>query len=231
MSASFSLRTIESALGGVDWFRNRIAEIVSLRLPSEQNWNCSICTFENTAKSIKCSMCSAVKSSLCTLICSTESPIEVIDLAIEDTNNEHLALPLHTPSREEANASEPDIFEINLYQPIIAILTGKRLGLIQKKSKATRTVVADVKINHEGKSILFTDADDDDATDLGHDENSAILLPSKRKATSQGTVNRAGKSRFVSPDGDFTCVEEMVKVRLKINLHTIASFNLNISCI
>lgn len=203
-------------------------------LPSQALWNCGSCTFDNIPKNTRCEICSAVKpsknvaptssvsssstsfssikvkGSIETLVDLNKSSSENIDFFADEIFNS----TKHEIDNDEdetfggsSSSSSSSLFHLNLigdprtFSPTIATLTGNRLGLIVKHKKQRKSA--------------FIEDERDAELDTGLD---APSTDRKRKSSSsQGTVGRAGKSRFVSPDGDIVGVEELVKVPLPFN--------------
>jgi hypothetical protein len=95
--------------------------------------------------------------------------------------------------------------DVSTFQPLVARLTGKRIGLVPHLSKKSRRMSAnDQSLDHvEGVDLDFAAGAD------------SLRRKMSNSRASKGSVGRAGKSRFVKDDdGDVCSVEEMVKFRL-----------------
>jgi len=218
--------------------KETLREICDAKISSEVLCACSQCTFENVAKDSRCTMCggpipvkpapyhsidaakadpfsfrlsSAAEAGLGyylfmqhvnlsnNSIYQEAKPEDFIEVVVESTFNTHVdSILLEQQSEESMNVTQMNLEgDPASFAPRVAILTASRLGLVKKTLKTGSGVSRNC-----GKF----------ASSPAHSED---VEGSKRKRnTSGGTVARAGKSRFVCPNGDFAGVEDMVKNRL-----------------
>ena len=206
----FDCLNVNSALYGIDFMSNMLGDIESsieslVRMPLsfEKNWSCAVCTFENVCKDKCCAMCGTVAPADCVHNSVISLSDEVISTVYEETRTMNISKTADSSKLVSTHTIEckvdsldngcilrdkrkyVDFLEIDpvLFSPIVAHLTGKRLGLVENK-KAKKAKLAP----------------------------EASISADERKSTSAGTVLRAGKSRFIGVDGEVSGVEDMVKV-------------------
>ncbi|KAM9815069.1 YY1-associated factor 2-like isoform 1-T1 [Syngnathus typhle] len=153
-------------------------------------WDCSVCTFRNTAEAFKCTMCDVRKGT------STRKPRPVSQLVVQQVNQQY-APPPTLLKKEKKERSEKSDKELTLRKKSLKKMRPRLKNVDRSSAQHLEVTVGDL-------TVIITDFKEK-AKPMSTSTSAATGDPHNQSGSSSDNTER-GVSRCSSPRGDGSSV-------------------------